>query len=199
MKSFITQLHPRPSQIHNHNNDNKPKNKIMKTLKILFIAAFVLVGATTMAQNLKLAYLNSNEIMAALPEMEEFQKKAQAYRQEMLDQLEEMQVEYSNKMNDYKNKFEGWSDAVRQQKLKEVQDLQSRIEAFAQDAEQDVAKKNQEWIKPIVDKVQNAIKEVGKEHGFTYIFDTVQGSIVYMDEATATNAGPLVKGKLGVK
>jgi outer membrane protein len=44
--------------------------------------------------------------------------------------------------------------------------------------------------------VKNAISEVGKENGYTYIFDVGTGAVVFFDNGD--NILPLVKKKLGI-
>ena len=49
-------------------------------------------------------------------------------------------------------------------------------------------------------KVDKAIKDVGKENGFVYIFSIGQGSsLLFFDETKSTNVMPLAKAKLGLK
>ena len=51
-------------------------------------------------------------------------------------------------------------------------------------------------MNPIVTKAMDAIKAVGKENGFTYIYDN--GALLYTAE-TAEDILPLVKKKLGLQ
>ena len=53
-------------------------------------------------------------------------------------------------------------------------------------------------MQPIMDKALNAIKAVGKENGFTYIFDMSQGGILFNADNTE-DVLPLVKKKLGLQ
>ena len=51
-----------------------------------------------------------------------------------------------------------------------------------------------ESLTPMIQKVQQAIEEVGKEHGFTYIFDSSMGATLYNG---GEDVSSLVKTKLG--
>ena len=51
---------------------------------------------------------------------------------------------------------------------------------------------------PIQEKILTAIKAVGDENGFTYIFDLTSPSIVYTGK-DAVDVTPLVKQKLNLK
>lgn len=169
----------------------------MKTIKFLLIAMLFMAGTSAMAQS-KLAYINSQEVIMAMPDMDSIQAKSKVQRQELQDQMEAMQVEYANKVNEFKKNFEKWTEAMQQQKNKELEDLRTNIENFGQIAPQQIQKLEQELYNPLIAKVQKAVSEVGKENGYTFIFDSSTGALAYIDESTAINAAPLVKAKLGI-
>jgi outer membrane protein len=114
-----------------------------------------------------------------------------------------MQVELNNKYNDYQNNMglpmadpKKWSDIVREDKEKEMNDLNQRIQDFQQTAGQGLQKKQQELLQPILEKIQNAIKEVAKENKFTYIFE-VQSLLYHSEESIDITS--MVKTKLATK
>ena len=84
---------------------------------------------------------------------------------------------------------------VKEVKEKELMDLQNRIQEFQQSADDKMGKKRQELFKPILDKAQKAIKDVGSEGGYDYIFDG--GQLLYAKDSE--NIVPAVKAKLGIK
>ena len=79
--------------------------------------------------------------------------------------------------------------------MQEIQDIQGRMDNFMQVAQQDVQKKQQELLQPIQQKLQNAIKAVGDEKGYTYIIDPA--ALLYTGNA-AVDATPFVRTKLGL-
>lgn len=170
----------------------------MKTIKILIVSLFLFVGTTSMAQ-LKLAHLNSQEIISLMPDMADVQTNMQAFQKELSDTYEGMQAEYRTKMAELQKNVSTMANAIVSQKEKELNDIRTNIEAFSENAQQDLEKKRMELFQPVIKKVQDAIAAVGKENGFTYIIDSSTGSLVYIDEATAIDASTLVKTKLGIK
>ena len=87
-----------------------------------------------------------------------------------------------------------YTDLVRQDKEAEIINLQQRIQAFQQSAQQSLQAKEQELLEPILTKARTAIEEVAEEGNFTYIFDKSLGTILYAKESE--NVLPLVKKKL---
>jgi outer membrane protein len=82
-------------------------------------------------------------------------------------------------------------------KEKELQDLQNRMQSTQQPAEEKIASKRQEMLKPITEKADAAIQTVAKEKGYSYIFDANAGGIIYA--LPTDNIIQDVKNKLGIK
>lgn len=78
----------------------------------------------------------------------------------------------------------------------ELQKQQEYLQKFEQDAQQQVTTKRDELLKPILTKVDEAIKAVAKENGYLMIFDTSTGAMLFAAETDDVTA--LVKKKLGL-
>jgi outer membrane protein len=109
-----------------------------------------------------------------------------------------MAKEYQTKMQDYQANQATMSNLVKQSKEKEIVDLETRITQFQANAEQEFESKRAELLKPILDKIQNAINLVGKEKGYTYVLDLATGATVYVG-TDAIDCTKDVKAKLGIK
>ncbi|MFN0216102.1 MAG: OmpH family outer membrane protein [Saprospiraceae bacterium] len=83
-----------------------------------------------------------------------------------------------------------------QQRQAELQKQQESLQKFEQEANQMVNAKREELLKPILEKVDVAIKAVAKENGYTMIFDTSTGAMLFAAETE--DVTELVKKKLGV-
>ncbi|MBK8193079.1 MAG: OmpH family outer membrane protein [Lewinellaceae bacterium] len=83
-----------------------------------------------------------------------------------------------------------------QQRQAELQKQQEEIQKFEQDAQQAVAAKREELLKPILTKVEDAVKVVAKENGYLMIFDTSSGAMLFANETDDVVA--LVKKQLGM-
>ena len=169
-----------------------------KLFRVLFlgVALFVMSG---MAQaQVKIAHVNTAEVLDAMPDKAKAEKDLEKYYGELQNQLQTMAQEYENKMQDYQANQATMSNLVRQSKEKEIIDIQNRIQQFQANAEGDFETKRAELLKPILDKIQNAINAVGKEKGYTYILDLATGAAVYVG-TDAVDCTKDVKTKLGLK
>ncbi|MEI8226501.1 MAG: OmpH family outer membrane protein [Bacteroidota bacterium] len=158
-----------------------------------------LVGQSALAQNVKFGHINKGELIQAMPEYDSATVNLTKFRQELINVLELMTVELNNKNEAYIKESKNLSDIVKQAKESELTDMNRRIQEFQTNAQTQLQEKESELFQPVVIKVDKAIKEIGKENGFVYIFDTTQGTLLYFDETKSTNVLPLAKAKLGLK
>ena len=162
-------------------------------------ALLVFVVAAGHSQNLKFGHVNSDELIQAMPEFDSATAKLEKFRKELVNALDLMTVELNNKNDAYTKESKNLTDIVKQTKEQELIDLNKRIQEFQQNAQEQLQNKQVELFQPIYTKVDKAIKDVGKENGFLYIFDVAKGALLYFDETKSTNIMALAKTKLGIK
>jgi outer membrane protein len=158
-----------------------------------------LVGQSTKAQSFKFGHINSDELIQTMPEYDSATVKLEKFRKELINALELMQVELNTKSEAYQKESKNLSDIVKQTKEQELIDMNKRIQDFQSNAQTQLQNKQTEVFQPIYTKVDKAIKDVGKENGFLYVFDVAKGALLYFDETKSVNVLPLVKTKLGLK
>jgi outer membrane protein len=168
----------------------------MKRL-IGILALAVLFGSSGQAQSLKFGHVNSDELIRSLPEFDTANVKLEKFRKELENALELMQVELNNKYDAYNKESKNLTDLVKQTKEQELNDMQRRIQEFQTNAQEQLQNKQVELFQPIFNKVDKAIKDVGKENGFIYVFNV--SALLYFDETKSTNVQALAKTKLGLK
>lgn len=166
-------------------------------LKAVLIITLMVAATTAFSQsNLKIGYIDSQQLIDMMPEKDSVEAKLIAYQRSLEEQIGAMYVEYQNKVADYTNNVDGMSDIIKQTKEREIADLETRITEFQQNAEQDFANKQQELYNPLVNKAKNAINEVAASNGFTYILDVSMGVVLYYEGGQ--DILPLVRAKLGL-
>jgi outer membrane protein len=171
--------------------------------RFISIAALMIIvalaGQNAMAQNFKFGHINSDELIQSMPEYDSATVKLEKFRKELVNALELMQVELNTKSDAYQKESKNLSDIVKQTKEQELMDMQKRIQDFQTNAQSQLQNKQTEVFQPIYAKVDKAIKDIGKENGFLYVFDVAKGALLYFDEAKSINVLSLVKTKLGLK
>jgi outer membrane protein len=108
-----------------------------------------------------------------------------------------LEEELQRKYQEYQAQADTLDAAIRQYKENELNQYQRNIQAFVQSAEETLKKKQQELLVPIMTKLDEAIKQVGEQNGFTYIIDNTAGIIAYKSSA-AIDVSSMVRKVLGI-
>ena len=167
-----------------------------KLLKLTLLAVAVLAVSTVSAQ--KFARVNLQEIVVAMPEFEEAQKNLEAFGKDLQEQMEQIQVEFNNKVADFEKNQATMAASIKQMKQQELQQLQQRFSEFQQIAQQDFQKKEAELLEPVQKKAEGAVNKIAKAIGYLAVFNTAIPSLVYFDEAQLTDISASVKKELGI-
>lgn len=166
-------------------------------MKKLIIFLLMILPLGVFAQEAKVALVNSNEILQIMPEITAMQGQLKELNDQFTKEMKTMEDEWTNKYNSYIAQQDSLTENIKTKRMQELQDIQDRMQNFSQVAQQDMGKKQQELLAPIQEKLRNAIKAVGDEKGYTYIFDNNPLIVLYVGNA-AVDATPLVKAKLGL-
>jgi len=177
------------------------KNLIkLAAVKLVLVAVmFVAGGSSLFGQQIKLGYINSQELVMAMPERVEVASKLEKLATELGNQMDEIRVEFTTKYEEYQQNSATYSPAIKTQKEKELQTLSERLQQFQQDAQADLETAQDELMRPLVQKAQDAIEKVAKDNKFTTVFDTASGIFLYVDDTTMVDVLPLVKKELGLQ
>lgn len=168
--------------------------------KVAIIAAVVLVASLSAFQvsAQKIGYVNMQEIIINMPEYAKADTALAKYRNELFTEIQSMQKELQDNVGTFIKDSTTMSDAVKEVKRGELQDAQQRLVKFQQASQQKVGQKQQELLKPIVDKAQDALNAVAKAKGYTWVInDSGDGLLLVKpagDDLTAS-----VKAKLGIQ
>ena len=158
------------------------------------------VASTTAPANsggMKFGHINSADLIQLMPETKRADASLQAYVKGLEGKLGGLQNDYRKKVTEFQTQEKTMIDAIKETKIKAIQDLEMQMQQSQAEGQEKIAQKREALYKPILKKAEKAIKDVGKENGFDYVFDTNAGSTVY--EKEAHDIMPLVKKKLGLK
>lgn len=164
--------------------------------KIIFIAAAAIVTFTTSAQNLKFAHVNFNELVMLMPEADSARAQMAASQQEAQETYKSMYEEYQTKGQQYQQKSSTWTPAIRESKEKELGDIQSRLQEFEQNIQQELTQQQNQLMAPIQQKAIDAVNKLAKDGGYIYVFET--GSLLYVNAAQSTDLTPAARKSLGI-
>lgn len=165
-------------------------------MRIIIIGLLVFLSIQVSAQGSKIAHINTSELLLILPEVTTAKATLEKYKVELEGQVDVLVTEYRKLVEEYQALSKDVSTLIKTDKETQIVQLEDRIKKFQEEASSELAEKEKELLKPILDKVEAAIKEVAKEKSYDYVLDTAGGVVLFSTESNDITA--LVKKKLGV-
>ena len=168
--------------------------------KILIIAcSLLLIAITGTAQ--RYAVIDSKYILDKLPEYAAAQKMLDQFSEQWQQEIDQKQALMDKMYKDYDAEQVMLSDVLKKKredelynKEKELRDLQKKRFGF----EGDLFKKRQELIKPIQDRVYNAVQKLAVEKQYDFILDKSEGITVIFADPKLDRSADVLRN-LGVK
>jgi len=170
----------------------------MKHLSKLLLLLFVLASTTSFAQAPKFGRINSEELVALMPERDSALVKLDKLSKEIKENMEGLQNEWNTKYAIYQQKQATWTASLLETKQRELEDLRARFQQLEQSGPQDFQSEQQKLLTPVYQKANETIKALGKENGCAFVFDLSTGAVPYFDEAQSIDLLPLARKKLGI-
>ncbi len=166
--------------------------KILKLGILLLAVAFLSVDA----QAQKYGYIDSNALIEAMPAVKQMQPELESLQKQLNKKREQMYTEYQEKRQSAEKKLQrGEMSPLEQETIqKELLEQEQQIVNYEQDMQKKIMEKQQSLLNPILEQVNDAIKQVAKEKGYTMIFDAAV--LLYADEMQDVSS--MVKAKLGL-
>lgn len=166
-------------------------------IKKIVLLLLIVAPMSLFAQ--KFGHVNSQEIISVMPEYTKAQTDIQDMQKQYEDEIKRASEELSKKYTEYQQEQANLPKNIQERRQKELQDLNEKGMQLQQDAQQALQRSWGEMLEPIAKKIDDAIKAVGKEGGYTFIFETSTSPIPYISETSATDVTSAVKAKLGIK
>jgi outer membrane protein len=168
--------------------------------KILFALIFVVGGAVaTYAQ--KYAIIDTKYILSKLPEYVDADKKLQAISDQWQKEIDNMQAQLNDMYKNYDAEQYMLSDDLKKKredelynKEKEVRDLQKRRFGY----QGDLFTEREKLVKPIQDKVYNAVQKLAVAHGYDFVLDKSEGITVIFADPKLDHSNDILQ-ELGIK
>jgi outer membrane protein len=148
------------------------KKDIMK--KIAFLFSFGMLVAFSM-QAQKIAFVNTEEILSQIPEYTEAQDKLDGLAKQYQENIEKASKRIDQLYSTYQADKILLSEKMRLQREEEINKAKFNLsdlkkKHFGSDG--DLYKERQKLIKPIQDKVYNAIQEVAQKGSYAFVLDS---------------------------
>lgn len=165
----------------------------MKQVRTFIFIAFLALGTIVAKAQNKVAHISTDQLISLMPETKaldtELKKMTTTYENELKAEQDKLQA----KLKKYDAEAPSQTEAENNKRRAEVQAEQQKLMQAMQAAREDLAKKRNEKLKPILEKAQKAINEVAKAQGYDYVLEA--STLVI---ANGKNLLDDVKAKLGI-
>src|SRR6476469_2774352 len=167
--------------------------------KLFFLICFLGLGVLGFSQ--RYAIIDTKYILDKLPEYKDAQKQLDDIAADWQKEIDGMQQELDRMYKDYDAEQVMLSDDLKKKredqlfsKEKALRDLQRKRFGF----EGDLFKKRGELVKPIQDKVYNAVQKLAADRGYDFILDKSEGITVIFADPKLEKSDDVLK-ELGMK
>ena len=174
------------------------KNKLFLAMSLVFGMAILPAKA-----QVKIGFINADYILSQMPEA----KQVEADLKNTQKQYETL---YQGKVKDFQDKLAAFEkmnadaktpDIIKQDKEKELQNLQTSIQEFQQNSQSSLQKKQAQLLQHLLKKVEENMHAVAAENAYTYVFNYDAGmgtAPILLHYPADANMSDLVLKKMGI-
>jgi outer membrane protein len=153
-------------------------------MKKLVIVSFLVFG-TTFAMSQKYAYIDSDFILENVPEFKESKDKLDKLAERWTEEIEGRYGELKVKKDNFAREEVLLPNEEKNKRKEEINKLETEameMQKMRFGVNGDYFQKRQELIKPIQDRVFDAMQKVASKRNYTFVFDKAnQSNLVYAD------------------
>ena len=150
----------------------------------LVVAGFLGLPGPALA-DVKIAFIDSDRIFSEYPKTQEAQASFNREVQELSRTAREKKTEIDDRQRKLDQQSPMLSEAKRDQETQALQQKISEYEAFIQKnwgPGGDISKLNEDYLRPIIDRVHKIVTDIGNNEGYQLILDAANGVVVYGDK-----------------
>jgi outer membrane protein len=169
----------------------------MKKLFIAFLFSFVALASNAQ----RYAIIDSKYILDKVPEYKEAQKKLDNYSELWQKELDQKQAAMEKMLKDFDAEQVMLTDALKKKREDEIYNKEVELRKLQKQRfgfEGDLFKKRQELIKPIQDRVYNAVQKMAVEKSYDFILDKSEGITVIFADPKLDRSDDILRS-MGVK
>src|SRR6188768_974181 len=154
-------------------------------MKRILLIALLAVAVSSNSNAQKYAIIDTKYILSKMPEYVDADKKLQQVSEQWQKEIDGLQTELNNMYKNYDAEQYMLSDDLKKKredelfnKEKELRDLQKKRFGY----EGDLFKEREKLVKPLQDKVYNAVQKIAVARGYDFILDKSEGiTVIFAD------------------
>jgi outer membrane protein len=146
----------------------------------------ILLAPAALAADLKIGFIDSDQIFERYQKTKEVQENFNREVQELSKTARDKKSEIDEMQRKLDSQSQMLSEAKKDEQNQLLQKKIGEYEAFVQlnwGPNGKISKLNEEYLKPIIDRVHNIVTLIGNEEGYSLILDAADGNVVYGDKS----------------
>lgn len=166
---------------------------------LLLLIAFVGLAITCQAQ--RYAIIDTKYILSKIPEYRDADKKLQLVGEQWQKEIDDKQAQLDKMYKNYEAEAFMLTDELKKKREdelfareKEVRELQKRRFGY----EGDLFKERQKLVKPVQDKVYNAVQKMAISKAYDFVLDKSEGITIIFADPKLDKSEDVLK-ELGIK
>jgi outer membrane protein len=170
-------------------------------MKKIFLVAFIVITACITASAQRYAIIDTKYILDKMPEYKDADKRLAQISEQWQKEIDDKQGQLNQMYRNYDAEQYMLSDDLKKKREdqlfnmeKEVRELQKKRFGF----EGDLFKERQKLVKPVQDKVYNAIQKMAVNRGYDFVLDKSEGITVIFADPKLDKSEEVLK-ELGLK
>ena len=143
--------------------------------KLHLILSFVfLFSSSSLFAQLKIGFVDSDTIMDNLPDVQDTRQKLDQMIRDWQNELRGMESDYKKQKDDFDKSSLIMTDQTRTEAQKKLSELENKISEFRDKKfgpNGELFQKQDELMKPVQNKIFNAIQEIATDEDLDFVFD----------------------------
>jgi len=147
----------------------------------LMALAFLLTAGAAEAQALRIAYLNSQEVMSSAPGAAEAQAQFDREMQGFQGEIQQLENELRGMEEQYQQQQLTLSPEARANRERQIQAKFQEYQQRGNQLQERAARRRAELVQPVMDRITDVIEALREDRNYALILDVTAGSIVSAD------------------
>ena len=175
----------------------------MKTKFLLAVGLMFGLATMPLQAQVKIGFINADYILSQMPE-------AKQVEEDLKNTQKQYETLYQGKVKDFQDKLAAFEkmnadaktpDIIKQDKEKELQNLQTSNQEFQQNSQSSLQKKQAQLLQPLLKKIEENMHAVANENAYTHVFNYDAGmgtAPILLHYPTEAAISDLVLKKMGI-
>lgn len=160
--------------------------KLIGTISILLF----IVASTADGQQLKIGFMNPQQVLSQLPESAEVEQKLNDLIEEKRTEFQQRTADFQEELADYQQNSTSMSEEQQRKREEELASKEEELIEYQQSIQQEIRQREAELMAPLYNRMNQAISEVAEQMNLDFVLNEATGmgdSIIFYASSEQLN------------